>query len=46
MLLFKNLLVPALLYFKNILKDENLLDAKVEKWNSRMENMKIENLQE
>ena len=31
MLLFKNILVPALLYFENILKDEHLLDAKVEK---------------
>ena len=30
-LLFKNLLLPALLYFENILKDEHLLDAKVEK---------------
>ena len=28
---FQNLLVPALLYFENIWKDENLLDAKVEK---------------
>ena len=41
MLLFKNLLVPALLYFKNILKDENLLDAKIEKM--ELANGKYEN---
>ena len=41
MLLFKNLLVPALLYFENILKDEHLLDAKVEKM--KLANGKYEN---
>ena len=32
---FQNLLVPAFLYFENIWKDENLLDAKVRKIETR-----------
>jgi len=32
---FQNLLVSALLYFDNIWKDENLLDAKIEKIETR-----------
>ena len=32
---FQNLLVSALLYFDNIWKDETLLDAKVEKIETR-----------